>query len=261
MPRRLTQRSAEQIALGRARWPGEAKPCVRCAVLRPLDAFGANRSRRDGLNSECRPCAAQRSRAFYERNADRVRPLMSKWTREYQRTLSRRSDLEIQHDREQAHPDGEKSCSRCGIAKPLISFLAARNRRDGLDSRCRACRRASDRKYRAEHLHEVNARQRSYDRKHYHTDLGASRAHGRARERRRRVRDLDAMGWPSMLAVYAGMCAYCGVSRADSIDHVIPLSRGGPHATENIIPACFSCNASKNNKTALEFILWRLEVA
>lgn len=69
------------------------------------------------------------------------------------------------------------------------------------------------------------------------------------------------MGWPSMLAVYAGMCAYCGVRRADSIDHVIPLSRGGPHTTENVIPACVSCNASKNNKTALEFILWRLEVA
>jgi len=32
-----------------------------------------------------------------------------------------------------------------------------------------------------------------------------------------------------------------------------PLSRGGRHETENIVPACRRCNQTKNSKNLLEF--------
>jgi len=43
-------------------------------------------------------------------------------------------------------------------------------------------------------------------------------------------------------------CQYCGAA-ADSIDHVVPRSRGGDHVWENIAAACRPCNLSKRDRT------------
>lgn len=43
-------------------------------------------------------------------------------------------------------------------------------------------------------------------------------------------------------------CQYCsGV--ADSIDHVMPRSRGGQHEWENVVAACRPCNLRKRDRT------------
>lgn len=43
-------------------------------------------------------------------------------------------------------------------------------------------------------------------------------------------------------------CQYCG-GQADSIDHVIPRSRGGLHAWDNVAAACRPCNLRKRDRT------------
>lgn len=43
-------------------------------------------------------------------------------------------------------------------------------------------------------------------------------------------------------------CQYCG-DRADSIDHVLPRSRGGRHDWENLAAACRPCNTAKRDRT------------
>jgi 5-methylcytosine-specific restriction endonuclease McrA len=43
-------------------------------------------------------------------------------------------------------------------------------------------------------------------------------------------------------------CQYCG-ARADSIDHVLPRSRGGSHVWENLAAACRPCNMKKRDRT------------
>jgi 5-methylcytosine-specific restriction endonuclease McrA len=43
-------------------------------------------------------------------------------------------------------------------------------------------------------------------------------------------------------------CQYCG-SVADSIDHVVPKSRGGLHVWENVAAACRRCNLDKRDRT------------
>lgn len=54
-------------------------------------------------------------------------------------------------------------------------------------------------------------------------------------------------------------CAYCQrpVSEEYHWDHVVPLSRGGAHSEGNLVPACPRCNISKNNKTVMEWRIWR----
>ncbi len=39
-------------------------------------------------------------------------------------------------------------------------------------------------------------------------------------------------------------CQYCG-ARAETIDHVVPRSRGGTHTWENVVAACRPCNVRK----------------
>ncbi len=44
-----------------------------------------------------------------------------------------------------------------------------------------------------------------------------------------------------------GRCQYCG-AKAESIDHVIPRSRGGEHTWENVVAACERCNSAKRDR-------------
>lgn len=46
-------------------------------------------------------------------------------------------------------------------------------------------------------------------------------------------------------------CAYCGGS-AETVDHVIPRSRGGGLTWENAVAACLRCNHRKGNRTPAE---------
>ena len=46
-------------------------------------------------------------------------------------------------------------------------------------------------------------------------------------------------------------CQYCG-GMADSIDHVMPRSRGGMHVWENVTAACRGCNLRKRDRTPEE---------
>jgi len=41
-------------------------------------------------------------------------------------------------------------------------------------------------------------------------------------------------------------CQYCG-DTAENIDHVVPRSRGGLHAWENVVASCRPCNARKRD--------------
>jgi len=62
----------------------------------------------------------------------------------------------------------------------------------------------------------------------------------------------------------AVMCPYCGDSigprsrRRKSLDHVVPLSRGGKHSIRNVVVCCWDCNLKKKD-SLLEELGWRLQ--
>jgi 5-methylcytosine-specific restriction endonuclease McrA len=56
-----------------------------------------------------------------------------------------------------------------------------------------------------------------------------------------------------------GRCAYC-TGPAETIDHVMPRSRGGRHVWENVVAACAPCNHTKGDRTPAE-MGWRLAVS
>ena len=53
-------------------------------------------------------------------------------------------------------------------------------------------------------------------------------------------------------------CAYCH-GRGDTIDHVVPKSRGGDHSWENCVACCVRCNARKADRL-LDELGWSMHV-
>jgi len=47
-------------------------------------------------------------------------------------------------------------------------------------------------------------------------------------------------------------CQYCGSNNELTIDHVIPVSKGGKSSFENCVSACKPCNNKKNDRTPSE---------
>lgn len=80
----------------------------------------------------------------------------------------------------------------------------------------------------------------------------ALKARRRARMRGASVATLTAVQWQEILQAFSNTCAYCPAP-ATSQDHVMPLSRGGEHTAENVVPACAACNLAKSAKTLEEW--------
>lgn len=70
---------------------------------------------------------------------------------------------------------------------------------------------------------------------------------------------LTSTEWLAILADANGHCHYCGKEAKLTLDHVIPLSKGGKHSKNNVIPACLHCNCSKKDKTLEEWNVKRLK--
>jgi hypothetical protein len=48
-----------------------------------------------------------------------------------------------------------------------------------------------------------------------------------------------------------GLCGYCR-ERGDTVDHIVPRSRGGGTTWENTVLACDACNSRKRDRTPAE---------
>jgi 5-methylcytosine-specific restriction endonuclease McrA len=77
----------------------------------------------------------------------------------------------------------------------------------------------------------------------------------RCHERRKQtgVNKLSTEEWLEALERFNYSCAYCGSNTKLSMDHIIPISIGGTNEASNIIPACSSCNFSKQASDMVEW--------
>lgn len=58
-----------------------------------------------------------------------------------------------------------------------------------------------------------------------------------------------------------GCCAYCSESKPLTLEHIVPLVRGGAHAVGNLCWVCKSCNCSKGRKLLAEWRAYRSRVS
>ncbi|MBF0135616.1 MAG: HNH endonuclease [Magnetococcus sp. DMHC-1] len=81
-----------------------------------------------------------------------------------------------------------------------------------------------------------------------------------ARERRKAKILKRSQWWKNLTG--QGKCAYCGQRtppRELTMDHVVPLIRGGFSTRSNCVPACPACNQNKQNLPAESWKAFREE--
>ncbi len=75
------------------------------------------------------------------------------------------------------------------------------------------------------------------------------------RTQRAIARDLRKSRWWQQKTA-AGICYYCGKKNTFknlTMDHLVPLSRGGRSTKDNLVPCCKPCNNKKRSMLPLEW--------
>ncbi|TYT76008.1 HNH endonuclease [Desulfobotulus mexicanus] len=81
------------------------------------------------------------------------------------------------------------------------------------------------------------------------------------KKERQKARELRQTEWWKRQCA-KGSCSYCGrsVAAADlTMDHVVPLARGGRSTKGNVVTACKACNTKKKQMLPLEWEVWLLQ--
>jgi len=96
----------------------------------------------------------------------------------------------------------------------------------------------------AEHMRE-------WERNRYHNNMDVN-LKKKERARQKRFGDVNIN---EIFERDGNICCYCKDTKGPfHIDHMIPLSRGGLNALDNLTVACKTCNLRKHTLTAEEFI-------
>jgi 5-methylcytosine-specific restriction endonuclease McrA len=163
----------------------------------------------------------------------------------------------------------EKRCHICDVVKPTTEFYTAKGHNDGFQSRCISCERT----YQKQRRHLYRERHRVYKRQWRAENIEHLRAVDRkyreanksiwaAKERKRRAKQLENPSFyiskKELQKLYVGPCTYCGVAGKMTLDHVVPIQRGGSHSVGNLVPACGSCNFSKGQKLLIEWRIYKM---
>lgn len=78
--------------------------------------------------------------------------------------------------------------------------------------------------------------------------------------KRSRRKQISKGKWHSVMMMHGYKCHWCGIGLCGdkskfnfaTMDHLIPLSRGGTNQNSNLVPACHACNHKRGNQLPAE---------
>lgn len=83
----------------------------------------------------------------------------------------------------------------------------------------------------------------------------------RIKAEREKARVLRSSAWWKE-KIQKGICHYCEKKKNPkelTMDHLVPLARGGLSTKNNLVPACKECNAKKKLHTPVDLLFQQLE--
>jgi len=237
------------------------KICVKCSGAFTLDKFYKKKDSKFGVSSLCKQCDKKRWADYYL--TDKCQNRLNEWGRKQE------GKYEL---------NTHKHCNGCGGDLALDAFYKKKMGKYGVGNYCKQCKnnRCVEYKksesghlyyqeyYKSERGKEVRERYNQTEKgketvsRWWRSSKGkakSARNHSRRRVRKNILSTLTAAEWEEIKKQYKYRCVYCGEKRKLTMDHIIPLSKGGHHVKENIVPACLSCNSKKGDRPVLLQIL------
>lgn len=217
------------------------KCCSKCGIDKPLTEFGPRKHGRDGLQAHCRLCGNGYRKTYYYKNQEAEQ----KKAREY---WDRYSEKRRENWQRFAATHQEYNRAR------YVQYYQENRDRELAQYREWAARNKDHLKQRAKKYYARN-KQRMADQFRGWSKRNPDQV--RLRARRRRARQMGAAGrhtfaeWRDLCTKYGNCCLACGGREPDislTVDHIIPLSKGGADSIDNIQPLCHSCNSSKKDR-------------
>lgn len=177
-------------------------------------------------------------------------------------------------------PDGRRQCLSCEEVKDLNEFSYEKTF-NTYRTTCKKCRaKVETEKYldpnfaekRKSHTRSRRDLDRALENERYRKDPEKKKASvlkhirnnpdaHRQRRLKRRATQLEngvfIVSPSEIQKILNSSCIFCGTTENITVDHLIPLSRGGRHSIGNLAPSCKSCNSSKGTRTVMEFRLNR----
>lgn len=195
----------------------KTKTCTKCKVEKPLNEYDKRKDSGDGLRTNCTECRRKEKSQYYQDNR-----------------------FEILAKEKAQHAENP------GPARERAKQWYA-------DNKERAKKRIAE--WAKANPERVLAYKKKYTLEKQPAWRKANRDKGLAQQARRRARKASVPTGPKptlkeLLEMQNGKCAYCETKTPSiwHIDHVIPISRGGPDTADNVVAACASCNTSKGSK-------------
>lgn len=223
------------------------KECIGCRQRLPLEAFAIDRSTPDGRNRRCRTC---------------IRAVNAAPNKVAARKRYRLKNLDKVNAQQKAYNDAHRDRRR---ALRRARYLANKEKETATNAAWAAAnpekRAAIYKRSRQKHAAKIQESRRVYNALHReergayvvrYRETEAGRLVAVAASQRRRARK-HAAGTVSREDIRrilsASHCHICGKrftkSSPATLDHVIPLSKGGKHEVTNLAAAHKSCNSRK----------------
>jgi hypothetical protein len=161
-----------------------------------------------------------------------------------------------------------KTCRKCAETKSINDFYKAPKNKnaDGLRSYCKQCSLISAKQWQKTNRTRCANRERKWRKnnpdkfkksciswRNKNKELVCSYTSNRRTKKMRN--GIFQIGKNELAKLYSSACVSCGSTQEITLDHIIPISRGGRHAIGNLQPMCQRCNSSKGDKLMVE---WRM---
>lgn len=245
------------------------KQCSKCSVNQFEDQFTRDKSRADGLFPHCKSCRKrdkhqyyldhkeeifEKSRVWHKSNPDESKAIKKRYRDTHKEEIAIRL-----REAQQANPERFKLKTQRYYYRNRERILERQREYRGLyPGRIRSSYRKHhdafrnqinerSRQWYAEHKDIHNQRVRNWARRNPHKRL--SYVHTRRARRLENGGQYTLEQWEDLKRQYDFKCLCCGEVKPLTVDHIVPISKGGSNDISNIQPLCIQCNKSKATKT------------
>ncbi len=223
-----------------------SKRCNKCGDELPAttEYWHKNKLTKDGLCHTCKACAIARARKWGIDHRDRQHTRNQRYYVEHKEEIKQQT-----RDYVQNHAD-EVKAYHADYHQRHKDKHNTKQREHRLNNRAAYDKRVRD------WVMAHPDRRKAIANRYAKTPKGRV-THVRRRARVRSLPDtFTAQEWQMCLRYWRNRCAYCGEQKPLSADHFIPLASPDCPGTiaENMLPACKSCNSSKQHRDPVEWL-------